>query len=83
MAVSYKAGKNSVTGKIGTNSSAPYYTQDPVTVTITVQERNFVVGGAEASVTQKDFGGRDVKPAGTPLRWTASARTPITALVSR
>ena len=60
VAVSYKAGKNSVTGKIGTNSSAPYYTQDPVTVTITVQERNFVVGGAEASVTQKDFGGRDV-----------------------
>ena len=58
--LSYRAGKSSVTGRIGTNSSAPYFTQEPVTPTVTVQERNFTKEGVEAAVTQKDSDGRDV-----------------------
>ena len=58
--LSYRAGKSGVTGRIGTNSSTPYFTQEPVTPTVTVQERNFTKEGVEAAVTQKDSDGRDV-----------------------
>ena len=59
VSVGYTSGKDSVTGRIGTNEAAPYYTQRPVTATVTVKERNFSRDGVETAVTRKDSGGRD------------------------
>ena len=61
VSVMYTAGNNDVTGRIGTNREAPYFTQIAVTPKVTVEERNFTGSGVKAAVLQKDAGGRDVE----------------------
>ena len=60
VSVMYAAGNSDVTGRIGTNREAPYYTQTAVAPKLTVVERNFTRSGVEAAVVQKDARGRDI-----------------------
>ena len=60
VSVRYTSGGQDVTGKIGTNDKAPYYTQDSVTPSITVTDHNFTKNGVTVQVSQKDSSGNDM-----------------------
>ena len=60
LTVAFASGGKTVTEKIGTNGSAPYYTQTAVTPSITVKERNFASKGIDITLSQKDADGNDV-----------------------
>ena len=61
MSVSYYEGGRNITSSVSSAQNAPYYTNKPVTASVSVTDRNFGAGGMEAELEQTDYFGNSVQ----------------------